>query len=111
MPFDKPPRSLQVRVESAAERLLATGQPVNVLDVMMEIRWLVPHTRKSWELGREPSLCDAMPQISDMNMIMCVKHLEAWAARKGLKAMETPNCGDGRERTHTQDSTKSDEAW
>lgn len=90
-------KGLRSRVESAAEQALARQKYVTPVDVCVGIGWLAPAHVDNWRQGRVGTLADVLP-VDETKLGELLRHLERWAADKGLKRGEVSYIAATRDR-------------
>jgi hypothetical protein len=89
--------SLQARVVSAAEKILAKQKFVTPLDICMGIGWLPSARVDDWKQGGVAFLEQVLPVEGD-RLADVIAHLERWAAAVGLKPSEAEYISQTRDR-------------
>lgn len=79
---------LTTRVTSAADALLARGDTVSPIDVLIMIGWLAPAHVDLWIQGRVPTIEEQM-QVALPRVLGALRLLADWAARRRLRAIES----------------------
>jgi hypothetical protein len=96
-------------VVPAAEDLLAQGDSVSPIDVLMAIGWLPRSMIDGWRQGRVECLEQVAPVRPD-KLAAALEVLRGWAADKGLRASEVAYVAATRDRRPLRFTTAGDQA-
>jgi hypothetical protein len=90
-------KRLERRVIEAAEAALAARGFATAIDVLAGLGWLPPSSERAWRQGRIPYLERAVTaNVSKVSSAM--RHLQSWAANRGLRPSETAYVARTRDR-------------
>jgi hypothetical protein len=96
-PVARSQKSLEERVATAAEALLAEQRFVTAADVFTRIGWLAPGWIDAWRQGRLDHLERAF-DVKPSNVSSALAILERWAQNRGLQASEASDVARTRDR-------------